>query len=186
MNLTVSLEQLKKTKLTPDQFVLINLIYHQKFDDILEIFGKEKAMGLRSELSTTDYILSIGPKFMDTVISKKHVERLLDIRGDVINFWEFYNCYPIKVGSRVLRSAGPTSQLALKHEKKYLARVKKLEDHQQAIKAVNAFVNKQRQSQKLAYLPNMETVLNNASWEQWAVFIEDEGVEGQEWNNNLI
>ena len=48
------------------------------------------------------------------------------------------------------------------------------------------FVNMQKRSNKLQYLPNMETVLNNCMWEQWTVFIQDKGVEEQEWNSDQI
>ena len=44
----------------------------------------------------------------------------------------------------------------------------------------------QKRSNKLQYLPNMETVLNNCMWEQWEVFIQDKGVEEQEWNSDQI
>ena len=118
--------------------------------------------------------------------SKNQVEKLLGIRSDQINFWSFYNEYPVKVGSRVLRASGPTTTLALKHEKKYLARVKTIEQHQQAIKAVECFVAKQRQANKLQYLPGMDVVLNNNMWEQWEVFIENSGEEGKEWNSDTI
>lgn len=187
MKIIVCTESLKKHKLTPDQTVLLYLLYYKKFEDISEIFGKLEARKIRDSLVNTQFVLSDWTqKFMETILSNKHVEKLLDIRIENINFWEFYNCYPIKVGSRVLRSAGPTSQVALKHEKKYVTKVKTLEKHQLAIKAINAFIAKQKQTNKLSYLPNMETVMNNALWEQWEVFIEDVGTEGAEWNNETI
>ena len=187
MRLTLSVEQLKKTKLTPNQMLILHLIYYKKFDDIIEIFGKLEARKIRDSLVNTQYLLSDETqKFVETILSNKHVEKLLDIRIENINFWEFYNCYPIKVGGRVLRSAGPTSQVALKHEKKYVTRVKTVEKHQTAIKAITAYVAKQKQVGKLGFLPNMETVMNNALWEQWEVFIEESGSEGQEWNSEQI
>jgi len=32
----------------------------------------------------------------------------------------------------------------------------------------------------------METVLNNSMWEQWFIFIQETGIEEQEWNNDQI
>jgi hypothetical protein len=187
MRLTLCTEQLKKDLLTPNQLLLLFLIYHKKFEDISEVFGKFDALSIRDSLLDTPFILSgSSTKFTETVLSNKHIEKLFDIRADNINFWEFYNCYPIKVGSRVLRSAGPNSLIALKHEKKYLTKVKKTEDHTTAIKAITAFVSKQKQAGKLEFLPNMETVMNNAMWEQWEVFIEEIGKEGQDWFNETI
>lgn len=177
---------MKRSNLTPNQLVLLKLLYYNDIENIIAIFGKNEALIIRNSLINSNYILSGNTKFTETILSKKNIEKLLDIRADEINFWEFYNCYPIKVGPRVLRSAGPTSQIALKHEKKYLTRVKTIEAHQQAIKAIQSFVTKQKQANKLNFLPNMETVLNNSMWEQWEIFVQDNGVEEQEWNNDQI
>jgi len=161
-------------------------LYYNNIENIVEIFGKTEALNIRNSLINSDYILSGDTKFTETILSKKNIEKLLNIRADNINFWEFYNCYPVKVGPRVLRSAGPTSQIALKHEKKYLSRVKTIAAHQQAINAIQSFVSKQKRANKLNFLPNIETVLNNSMWEQWDVFLEDSGTEEQEWNNDQI
>ena len=162
---------MKRSNLTPNQLVLLKLLYYNNIENIVEIFGKTEALNIRNSLINSDYILSGETKFTETILSKKNIEKLLNIRADNINFWEFYNCYPVKVGPRVLRSAGPTSQIALKHEKKYLSRVKTTEAHQQAINAIQSFVSKQKRANKLNFLPNIETVLNNSMWEQWDVFL---------------
>ena len=188
MEIKLTLELLKKSKLSPDCLVMLQLLYYKKFDDIAIIFGKTNSIKIRNRLIvTTDFILSHHTeKFTETILSNKAIEKLFEIRSDAINFWEFYNCYPVKVGSRVLRAAGPTTQIALKHEKKYLARVKTTAQHQVAIVAINAFVAKQKSSGKLEFLPNMETVMNNSSWEQWEVFIQENGKEEEEWNSTTI
>jgi len=188
MNIKVTLALLKKSKLSPDMLVMLQLLYYKKFDDIAIIFGKTNSINLRNKLIvTTGYILShYTVKFTETTVSNKEIEKLFDIRSDVINFWEFYNCYPVRVGPRVLRAAGPTTQIALKHEKKYLARVKSQEQHQLAIAAISSFVAKQKSSGKLEFLPNMETVMNNSSWEKWEVFIQESGKEEEEWNSTTI
>ena len=188
MDIKVTLALLKKSKLSPDMLVMLQLLYYKKFDDIAIIFGKTNSINLRNKLIvTTGYILShYTVKFTETTVSNKEIEKLFDIRSDVVNFWEFYNCYPVRVGPRVLRAAGPTTQIALKHEKKYLARVKSQEQHQLAIAAISSFVAKQKSSGKLEFLPNMETVMNNSSWEQWEVFIQESGKEEEEWNSTTI
>ena len=166
--------------------VLLYLLYKKELKQIVTIFGKTKALELRNELINTKYLLSGETKFTDTVISKKEVEKLFGLRGDEVNFWEFYTHYPIRVGSRVLRAAGPTTAIAQKHEKKYLTRVKTVEQHELAVQSIQAFVAKQKQANKLSFLPNMETVMNNSMWEMWCSFIQEVGTEEQEWNNNAI
>jgi hypothetical protein len=187
MELTVSLTRLKSSKLTPNQYAMLVLLYNKMYDDIAEIFGKSEALNIRNSLIGTEFILSdLTTKFTETVLSKNHVEKLLGIRSDAINFWEFYNCYPIKVDSRILRASGPTSQMALKHEKKYLARVKRHSEHVKAIKAVEAFVARKKKVGELKFLPAMEVVLNNCLWEQWENFVVPEGDEEKVWNMDTI
>lgn len=186
MEISLNLKELAKKSLKPDEYIWLYLMYHKKYDDILSVFGALRAFEIRKNLIGTNYILDASGKFTETTLSNNLVEKLLRIRSDQINFWEFYNAYPVKVGSRILRSAGPTSQVALKHEKKYLARVKTTAEHLRAIAALSAFVAKKKQTNGLQYLPQMETVLNNNLWEQWDVFIQDVGTEEQEWNTDSI
>ena len=189
MELTLTLSLLKQSQLQPNQLYLLKLLYHKDFESIKEIFGIKEAILIRNSLFETPYILNATDnslKFTETLISKKHVEKLLGIRSDNINFLEFYSCYPIRIGNRVLRSAGANTQIYQKHEKKYFTRVKTLEAHQIAIKAIEAFVAKQKSASKLQFLPNMETVMNNNLWEMWECFIDDFGTEGQDWNTQVI
>lgn len=186
MEIKINLATLKRSSLTPNQLILLYLLYYKNFDDIAAIFTKKGALEIRNTLINTDYILSEQTLFTETILSNKHVEKLLDIRADQINFWEFYAKYPIKVGSRILRASGDSAQVAQKHEKKYLARVRTKEAHETAVRALECFVAKQKQAGKLEFLPNMETVMNNSMWEQWEVFIQDSGKEEQDWNTDTI
>lgn len=166
--------------------ILLHLLYYNKIEEIVEIFGRPLALEIRDSLINSVFIVSGKVPFTQTVLSKKNVEKLLGVRSDVINFWEFYNCYPIKVGARILRASGANSQIAQKHEKKYLSRVKTKAQHELAIAAVTAFVAKKKQANELQFLPQMETVLNNSLWEQWEILIQTKGEEEQEWNSEQI
>jgi hypothetical protein len=176
MKLNIDTNRLISRGLSANQFVLLALLYNKEFDKIKKLYGIEEAIKVRNTLTDTKYILSKNNvKFKETIISNSNVGKMLGIRSDKINFWEFYNVYPIRHGNRVLRAGNPDSQLAIKHEKKYLL-----------IKAIEAFVAKQRLVGKLQYLPAMETVLNNALWEQWEGFIQTVGDEGADWNSTNI
>jgi hypothetical protein len=186
MKIEIDTRVLISSSISPNCMVLLYLLYKKELKQIVTIFGKTKALELRNELINTKYLLSGETKFTDTVISKKEVEKLFGLRGDEVNFWEFYNEYPVRVGSRVLRAAGPTTAIALKHQEKYLKRVKTVEQHELAIESIRAFVAMQKRANKLSFLPNMETVMNNSMWEMWCSFIQEVGTEEQEWNNNAI
>jgi len=187
MKLSINVDDMVKHKVLPNQVMLLLFFYHKDFESIKKLFTKEQAIDLRNSLLETDFILSDKDiKFIDTVISKDKVGKLLGIKSDNgINFSEFYNCYPIKVGSRILRGSSNT-QLAQKHEKKYLAKIKTIEQHQEAIRAITTFVAKQKSAGKLEYLQNMETVMNNAMWESWSTLIEPIGEENGAWNTESI
>ena len=184
--MNIDVNKLIRNNVLPNQYVLLALLYDKQFTKIQKLYGKEEAILIRDSLVSTKYLLTDKTKFKETIISKSNVGKLLGIRSDKVNFWEFYNAYPIRHSNRVLRAANPDSQLALKHEKKYFLKVRTKRDHQLAVKATEAFVAKQRLTNKLQYLPAMETVLNNALWEQWEMFIETVGKEGANWNTTTI
>ena len=185
--MTLNLSKLIDEKLSPNQGVLLYLLYFREFDLIKTIFSIREAIAVRNSLLGTKFILSDEcTKFTETILSNDAVTKLFDLKSDSINFWEFYNEYPVNFGSRFLRASGPTAQLALKHQKKYLARVKSKKAHDAAINALKVFVNKQKVTGKLQFLPMMETILNNSLWETWDVLAEVAGQEGAEWNSDTI
>lgn len=187
MKIDIDVNKLIRNGITPDQFVLLSLCYYNQHDRIKKLFGIQEALSLRDSLVDTKYILSKKKtRFKDTIVSKANVSKLIGVRSDKINFWEFYIAYPMKHGSRILRAASPDSQLALKHEKKYLIRIKTKKYHDKVVLATEAYVAKQRIAGKLQYLPAMETVLNNSLWEQWEEFVETVGEEGANWNTTTI
>jgi hypothetical protein len=188
MEITLNLEKLKKVKLSCQQAILLYLLYHKNFKEIKEYYTYSEAKALRDVLVNTPFVLSTDKSigFFETEISRKNVAKLFNLRTEEINFAEFYNIYPIKVGNRVLRARGLDTVQGKKHEKKYLAKIKSVEEHQKACKTTQAYINRQRQSNKLMYLPNIQTVLNNALWESWEVFVEVKGKEGSEWNESII
>lgn len=187
MKIEIDTKVLVSNSISVNEYVLLYLLYHKNYDIIKELYTKSSAIYIISDLyETSNFLLSKHEDILEVILSKKEVEKLLGIKTDNINFWEFYNCYPVKVGTRILRASGPTSQLAQKHEKKYLSKVKNEIQHQKAINAITTFVAKQKMSGKLEYLPNIETVLNNALWETWEVLIDKKGEENGTWNSETI
>jgi hypothetical protein len=187
MKVEINLAACKRNKITPDQYVLLYLLHFKDFKTIEAIFTKSYAIILRNQLNSTKYILGKPEdKFRETVLSKNNVCKLLGIRTDEIAFVDFYLEYPIRVKNRVLRAGSVDTVLGKKHEEKYLKRVTTKKAHEEAIKAVKAFVATQKQAGRLEYLPNMETVLNNSMWEQWDQFIQVEGQEEMVWNEESI
>jgi hypothetical protein len=188
MNIEIDLNRLKRSGLDANQYTILYLMYYKNFKLIKEIFGVANAIDIRDSLIGTVYILSKSntDNFRKTIISTSNVCKLLGIRTDKINFVEFYLCYPIRVQNRVFRAANVDTVQGKKHEKKYLLKIKTYADHEAAVKAITAYVEKQRVAGNLAFMPNMETVLNNALWESWSEFVSEFGEEGADWQTDSI
>lgn len=188
MEVKLDLNILTRNKITPNQAVFLYLLYRKEWDKLKNMYSFLEAVDIKNSLIGTKYILdkSKDKKILETTISNNHVCKLFGIRSDKINFIEFYNIYPIKVGNRVLRAANVDTVLGRKHEKKYLNKIFTTDQHEAAKKATQAFINKQRISNSMNYLPNIETVINNAMWEQWTVFEQAYGQENASWNTETI
>jgi len=189
MKIELDVNACVKYKLHPNDYVLLYLMYHKDYERIEKLFGRQKAIAMKEILHTfhSQFFLDKETKpFKKTTLSNKHVCKLLNIREEDIRFIEFYNMYPVRVGSRVLRAADVDTVIGKKHEKKYLSKVKTKEQHSRAKKAIESFVSAQKQSGKLQYLPAMETVLNNAMWESWESLIVDSGEEQKDWHEESI
>lgn len=188
MEIVMKTSILRKNSITPNQAFFLYLFVYKDWKSLKETFTRNKAEEVRNSLVDTIYIITDDTdcRVKDTVVSTKNVQKLFGIKSEAIPFVEFYNKYPIRVGSRVLRAADIDTVIGKKHEKKYLSKVKNKEQHNRAVEATESFVDKQKSVGKLQYLPNMETVLNNAMWESWVSLIETKGKEGQEWNDEVV
>jgi len=166
-----------RNNISPDKYVLLHYLYFKDYNQIELIFGVQYAIKLRNELCDTKYVLSNSSvKFTSTIISGD-VKTLLGIRDDEINFWEWYNLYPFKVGVRILRAVNPASKLAIKQMKQYLSIVKTQKEHEHICKVTEDYLNITRLSDDgLKYLPQISTVLNNRSWETWESLTIDNDV----------
>lgn len=183
----ISIEKLVDNKINPYQFMFLHAVYYKDFNYILQMLTKKQVSEVRDSLLNTKYILSddsVTPP--NTIISKVEVERLLDIHVELVDFDEWYHVYPIKVGTRVLRATSSKALLYKKHKEKYLKKIKTKDQHSQAIRATEAFVASQKAANKLQFLPNIETVLNNATWENWEALVDTAGEEGKTWNSTNI
>lgn len=187
MKLDINIETLIDNKLNPYQFMFLHAVYYKNFNYILQMLNKKQVSDVRDSLLGTKYIISDGTEIPpNTIISKIEVEKLFGIHVDKINFDEWYQVYPIKVGTRILRAVNDTSLLYKKHKEKYLKKIKTVEQHSLAIRATEAYIAAQKQANKLQYLPNIETVLNNATWQNWEVLLSVSGEEGKMWNSKDI
>lgn len=187
MKLELNEQVLLKFNITPQQFIVLHGLYYSNYYWIESILGRSNAISIRNELVNSKFVTSdLDVKFKQTELNNDEVRKLLGIKGEDINFWEWYVIYPIKVGTRVLRATTNTAKLAEKHQEKYLKRIKTQEQHEKAILATEAFIDAKRRAGELKFLPNIETVLNNATWEIWQELVQTKGQESMNWNDTSI
>ena len=87
MEIVLNLKSLKQKSLTPNQVVLLKLLYDKNFDDIKEIFGIKEAIAIRDSLIGSKYILNPEGslvKFTETVINELEL-KLKDPKHIFIN-----------------------------------------------------------------------------------------------------
>tara|TARA_R100001443_G_scaffold117303_1_gene141202 strand:+ start:1367 stop:1960 length:594 start_codon:yes stop_codon:yes gene_type:complete len=175
----LDLNKLSRNKISPNQFVLLYLLYFKDWEKAKKLFSYDDVISIRNSLIDTKFILACkeNTKFTDTTISTKNVAKLLDIRSDAVNFLEFFNEYPMKIGNRMLRPRDSDTVEGKRLEKKYLTKVTSKVEHKLAVDATRAFVEKQRVAGQLQFLPALEVVINNSRWESWQVFITKFGTE---------
>jgi len=173
MTLKLDLNKLSRNDIRPDQYVILAIIYYKDWETAKKLFSLPEAIALRNSLVNTKFILdkSFDKRFSETVLSTSNVEKLLGVRSDNINFLEFFNEYPMKVGNRILRPKSSDTIEGKKLEKKYLLKVTTLDQHHRAVEATKAFVRKQKIASKMQFLSGLEVVINNAKWESWEVFV---------------
>jgi len=150
--MTEILEICKKFNLTVNEYAFIYLKFYGF--DILN-------------LADVGDLVEKGYAFNDNTINIKTAKKILGV-GD-INFWEFYNIFPSKVdrGTRILRAVNPDSKIADKHRRKYLSKVKSLNEHNKACSQAKIFVSRQMKKDGGLYIPTLDRILNNAEWESW-------------------
>lgn len=178
MKVEVNITKCVMNNITPNQYILLYFLYHHNYPQIERLFGREEAIKLRNSLNHTKYILSdVTTNFVETIISD-HVKLLLGIKDQDVNFWEWYNLYPAKVGNRILRGATPKSIISKKHEAKYLSRVTTKQEHKRICDITERYIALKRiEPNGLKFLQNVETVLNNNAWENWEILTDDELTE---------
>ena len=185
MKIEIDLKKLIFFKITPAQYLILHTLYYKEYKYITQVFTKEQCVEMRNELCDTKFITSDNTAlFTKTILNIPNVEKLLGI--EKINFSEWYQIYPIKVGVRRLRATADSYKEYKDHQKKYLKKIKTEEQHQKAIKATESFLASQKQAGKLQFLPNIKTVLNQASWESWTIYIQASGTESSNWNDLTI
>ena len=157
MTIEIDLELLKTTNLSPDEFIGLYLVFRKGYTYLDELnlnidwTNLERKGYVKNELET-DKFKSLFSNNFDLMFS------------------ELISVYPNKVststGVRVLHAVDPKAKSNLKAKNRYKRIVSnRLHVHNRIMKLLK--VQLKIQEDNLAYLQNLETWINNHTWEKY-------------------
>jgi hypothetical protein len=172
MIITIDIDILKTEGISADDFTALYLLYNKQYD----IFDSLKLIWNPENLEEKGFLKVMGETPKDYIVRQEFLDLFLDSFDRM--FAELLNTYPMKVninGSvRVLHAIDPKAKNNLKSKKKYQAILSgKPYLHKHIIKCLDNQLNIMRGS--LGYMQNLETWLNNHTWEKYEdVNIDDD------------
>ena len=171
MKIDIDFEMLQETQISADDFLYLYIIYRKGFNYLDNLNLRPNL----EELQEKSYI-----KLGET--PDKHVIRqeFIDLFSNDFDqmFAELVSTYPMKVNSsmggvRILHAANPDAKSNQKCKNKYRKIVgNKLHKHKHIMKCLNNQLRIERDN--LGYLQNLETWINNHTWEKYENLDEDD------------
>ena len=165
MTIEIDLELLKTTNLSPNEFIGLYLVFRKGYTYLEELnlnidWTNLERKGYVKNKLVTDKFKSLFSNNFDLMFS------------------ELISVYPNKVststGVRVLHAVDPKAKSNLKAKNRYKRIVSnRLHVHNRIMKLLK--VQLKIQEDNLAYLQNLETWINNHTWEKYENLKENEG-----------
>ena len=162
MTIEIDLELLKTTDLTPNEFIGLYLTLRKGYSYLDELTLDIDWIKLEDK----GYIIT---ETLGTHTITDKFKKLFSNNFDAM-FEELISIYPGKVhtsnGIRVLHAVDPKAKSNLKARNRYKKVVgNKLHVHNKIIKLLKVQLNMQQDN--LAYMQNLETWINNHTWEKY-------------------
>lgn len=185
MLIQIETENLIKEKLTPNDYIILKLLFEQNYQLLNKLFF---ALGQLEEnlivLEAEGYLKVTCDELDWTKISTQVSIRQKTIDLFVVKktgFYKWWSMYPIKVGSgnslRVLKTGSVDSKQAIICKQKFDRITGKdpvVED--QVIKGLEIELSIRRKSNSMAFMQLVETWLNQNTWEKY-IHLADEFIE---------
>lgn len=156
MEITVDLTNLKNNNLTPSEYIYLYLLNCTTCEQITLIEPSViKSLEEKGFIKITDEGASLRMKGIDLFRVK-----------DKDPFLEFWNTYPVRGGTRILRAVSSESKLGKKCREKYEKLIKnKPELHNKIVACLNKQLELERF--KLQYMQEIDVWLNQQTWEKY-------------------
>ena len=164
MKVDIDFEVLIETGMSADDFLYLYLLYKKEYQYIPNLNLKPNLDRLQQ-----DGYIKLGETFDQHAIRQEFID-LFSSDFDQM-FAELISTYPLKVtttnrGTRVLHAKDPDAKANLKCKLRYKKIVgDKMYKHKHIIKCLHNQLQVQRDN--LGYLQNLETWINNHTWEKY-------------------
>ena len=164
MKVEINFEVLSQTEMSADDYIYLYIIYRRGYNYLNNLNLKPNL----DELQTNGYV-KLGETPDQHIVRQKFID-LFSSNFDQM-FAELINTYPMKVSSprsgiRILHAKDPDAKANEKAKKRYKKIINgKLYKHKHIINCLNKQLIVDKDS--LAYLQNLETWINNHTWEKY-------------------
>jgi hypothetical protein len=175
MKINIDFEILEQTKLSADEYLYLYIIYRKGFNYLQTLMLKPDLDKLR----TGGYI-ELGETIENHIVTDKFKDLFVSNFDQM--FSELLSTYPMKVrtsrGIRVLHAKDPYAKANEKSKKKYHKIVNnKLYLHKHIMNCLSKQLIIEQDS--LSYLQNLETWINNHTWEKYENLDENDSNKTQ-------
>ena len=164
MKVEIDFDVLKETKMSPDDFIYLYIIYRKGFNYLQQLNLKPNVEQLQSDgyvkLGETPENHTIRQNFIDLFVSD--FDQM---------FAELVGTYPMKVNSpgrgiRILHAKDPDAKANDKCRNRYKKIINnKPYKHKHIMRCLNIQLKVEREN--LGFLQNLETWINNHTWEKY-------------------
>jgi hypothetical protein len=178
IKVTIDISCLADKQLTADLYIILHWKYHGGYElpwTIKALF-EEDTDDYLEHLQEQEYIKITGNG--DFELRQKAIN-LFETQTPNVKWAEFLGNYPIKVpngkgGYRILKTGDPNARGNEKIKAKYFAIIKKDPDiHDKIVNALKKEVSDRKASGDLQYMQNIQTWLNQHTYEKYICLPED-------------
>jgi len=170
MTINIDLNLLKDTKMSADEFLALYLVYRKGYGYLYEL-----DLNIDWTKLEKDSYVKLGETIEENTVRQEFID--LFIKDFDSMFAQLISTYPMKVstnnGIRVLHASNPDAKSNDKARNKY----RKLVDGKAHVhKRIMALLDVQLTVEKnnLQYLQNLETWINNHTWEKYENITEND------------
>ena len=164
MKVEIDFDILRETKMSPDDFIFLYIIYRKGFNYLQQLNLKPNVEQLQ-----TDGYIKLGQTPESHTIRQDFIDLFVSDFDQM--FAELVSTYPMKVdspgrGIRILHAKDPDAKANDKCRNRYKKIINnKPYKHKHIMKCLNMQLKVERDN--LGFLQNLETWINNHTWEKY-------------------